>query len=253
MAERDDIIAFLDDYLDVAQIRDHAINGIQFEGRDDVDKVALGVSASLELFRRAADVGSDMLIVHHGLFWSNSPREIRGVMKERLRALFDHDITLLAYHLPLDSHREIGNNAQLAVRLGLSVEAGEFGLFNGTGLGVVATTPQPVPFDSFVKSVASALSVTPVSLATGPEMVSRVGIITGGAASHIQEAILKGLDVYVTGETGEPTLALAREGRINFIGLGHYNSEKYGIIALGQVIRERFGVEVEFLDIPNPF
>lgn len=253
MAQRDEIAAFLDDYLDVARIRDHGINGLQVEGKEKVEKVAVGVSASLELFRRAAKAGADMVIVHHGLFWSNSPREITNVMKHRLKALFDYDITLLAYHLPLDSHPEIGNNAQIAKLLGLSVESREFGLYDSTSLGVIGVTAEPVSFASFAQSVASALSVSPYVLASGPEMVSRIGIISGGAASQIHEAIVRECDVYVTGETGEPTPAMAKEGHINFIGVGHYNSEKYGPIALGRLVQERFGVTVEFIDIPNPF
>lgn len=253
MAQRDEIAAFLDDYLDVARIRDHGINGLQVEGKGKVEKVALGVSASLELFERAAEAGADMVIVHHGLFWSNSPREITNVMKQRLKTLFDHDITLLAYHLPLDSHPEIGNNAQIAKLLGLHVESGAFGLYDSTSLGVIGATQEPVSFTSFAQLVASALSVTPHVLASGPEMVSRIGIISGGAASQLHEAIVRECDVYLTGETGEPTLALAKEGHINFIGLGHYNSEKYGPIALGRLIEQQFGVATEFIDIPNPF
>lgn len=253
MAERDEIASFLDDLLNVARIRDHGINGLQVIGKNEVTRIALGVSASLELFEAAVQWGADMLVVHHGLFWSNSPREIRAILKERLKILFDHDVSLLAYHLPLDAHPEFGNNIQLARRLSLQVETHDFGLYEGTYIGVIGSTPQPMPFESFAESVAIALSLTPHILPSGPDTISRVGIISGGAASHIQDAIDCECDVYITGELGEPTAALAREGHINAIGLGHYNSEKYGPIALGHLLQEQYGVQTEFIDIPNPF
>lgn len=250
---RDDVIVFLDEYLNASQISDHIVNGLQFCGRAEVNRVALGVSASLQLFQAAAAAQADMLIVHHGLFWNNTPRPIKSVMKERLRVLFDSDMTLLGYHLPLDCHAEVGNNAQLARRLELAVESTDFGLHNGLHIGLIATLPTPLTARQFLRRTATALGVNPMAVGQGPRKIRRVAIISGGAASHLSEAIERDCDAFLSGEIGESSQALALEGGICCIAVGHYNSEKYGLLALSEVIQSHFAVKTQFIDIPNPY
>ena len=253
MAHRNEIIAFLDDFLSVARIRDASVNGLQVIGKDAVHTVALGVSASLELFERAVAEGADMLIVHHGLYWANTPRQIDWLTKRRLKALFDSDLTLLAYHLPLDAHPEVGNNAQILKALRLVREETPFGWHDGTAVGAIGRLPSPMSLAAFVKMVAQELSVDVDYLPYGPEEVSRVAVMSGGAPGDVQEAIEKGCDVYLTGEIREGSPAQAKEGHINYVGAGHYNTEKLGVIALGQLLVDRFGVSTTFIDIPNKY
>lgn len=252
MANRDEIIRFLDEYLEISKIRDYGPNGLQVIGKPEVHRVAVGVSASLDLFREAASRSADMIVVHHGLFWENTPRSIGPLERDRLKTLFDAGITLLAYHLPLDRHLEIGNNIQILRRLGLELVSGELGRHDGSFIGVVGRLPQPLSFDDFVELTDRILVGLVLTLPFGPEEVKVVGIVSGGAAGDILEAAGQGCDVFLTGEAKEPTMALAKEAGINFIAAGHYNSERFGVEALGDLLRERFGVAVEFIDIPNP-
>jgi dinuclear metal center YbgI/SA1388 family protein len=245
---RDDLADFLADYLEVARFADVAPNGLQVPGRERVERLALAVSSSLRVFERAVEAGADAVLVHHGLFWERQPRSIDAVMKGRLKALFDADASLFAYHLPLDHHREVGNNVQLIGRLGFDLSEQRFG---PTGGGAVGELADGIELTQLASRLVGVVGGAAVVHAHGPERVRRIGVISGGAPGQFPEAIALGLDAYVTGEVGEPTQAIAREANANFVAIGHYNSEKFGVIALGDVIRERFGVEVQFVDVPN--
>ncbi len=251
-ASRDDITAFLDDYLQIARFRDVAPNGMQVIGKPEVARVALGVSANLALFEAAAAQGADLIVVHHGILLERDPRPILLPTKRRLQALFAADMTLLGYHLPLDAHPEIGNNVQWLRRLGFAVETREFGAFLGQPVGAIGMREEaPLPFSQLVERVAELAGATPKVYAEGPSLVRRLGVVTGGAPGSLLEAVSRGCDAFLTGEVAEGTQAIAREEGANFLAAGHYNTERFGVQALGPLLSERFGVETIFLDIPN--
>jgi len=250
-ALRDAIVSFLDEYLAIAKFRDIAPNGMQVIGKAETRRVALGVSANLELIEQAARAGADMIICHHGLFTDRDPRAILARQKRRLKALFDADITLLGYHLPLDAHPEIGNNALWLRRLGFAVESLDFGMYQGQAIGAIGVREEPLPFAELVEQVAALAGSGPRVYHHGPATVRRLAVATGAAPGSLAEAVARGCDAYLTGETAEGTQALAREEQANFIAAGHYNTERLGVQALGELLRERFGVETVFIEVAN--
>jgi dinuclear metal center YbgI/SA1388 family protein len=247
MASRDDILAWAGEYLDISSYPDYGPMGLQVVGAADVHKVACGVSASRELFERAAEAGAQLVIVHHGLFWDKDSRAVGPLMRDRLRALFDADLTLAAYHLALDAHPEVGNNALLADELGLARE-GRF----ADGLGFGGRLEKPVPVSTLAELVQKRLGRMPLVFSYGPEEVERVAICSGGAARYVGDAASEGYHCFVTGEADEPTKYAARELRIHFIAGGHYATETLGVRALAAKLAEQFGVEWEFVDLQNP-
>jgi dinuclear metal center YbgI/SA1388 family protein len=251
MAERDEIIAYLDELLDVGAFSDYGPNGLQVPGAEQVSLVVTGVSAQRELFERAAAEGAQLVLCHHGLFWDFHPRSIGPAMKERLRILFDADISLAAYHLPLDAHPEVGNNALICQALGLE-RSEPFSEHKGRAIGFVGRSAEGVPFAELRARCAEALGREPFVFDCGPELVHSVGIVSGGAESSFGEAIERGLDAFLTGEVAEHVMAEAREGGVHYIGGGHYATERFGIQRLGDVVAERFRIEHRFVEIPNP-
>jgi len=249
---RDEIIHFLDEYLQIADFRDYCPNGLQVIGRPAVERVALAVSANLECFRLAAEGKADMLITHHGLFWENTSPVVSAMMKSRLKTLFEHDITLLGYHLPLDAHPQIGNNALWLQELGFALEGVTFGKVRGRPIGAIGTAPQRQTLSELSEKVARIAGAPPRVYAYGSQTVRRVGVVSGGGYHNLLEAIALGCDTFLTGETGEPSEGIAREEGINFLGIGHYNSERLGVQALGRLLHTRFGVTTFFCEIPNP-
>jgi dinuclear metal center YbgI/SA1388 family protein len=211
-----------------------------------VSKIVCSVSSSLELFKRAATAGAQMVLVHHGLLWDNESRVIDARVRRRLEALFAGDLTLAGYHLALDAHPEIGNNALLAHELGVVVESP----FAGVGQGGRLATPEPL--ETFVARIRERIAPEPLVFAEGPEYVERVAIVSGGAARYVLEAAAEGYDLYLTGEPAEPSLHLARELGITFVAAGHYATERLGIQALAARLAERFGLEWEFVELSNP-
>jgi dinuclear metal center YbgI/SA1388 family protein len=251
MAARDEIIAFLDDLLDAAAFDDYGPNGLQVTGAEEVSLVVTGVSAHLELFEHAARAGAQLVVCHHGLLWSKQPLAIDARRRARLRALFDADMSLAAYHLPLDAHPEVGNNALICAALGL--ERGEpFGHWDGRAIGFVGRAAPPVPRVELVSRCARAFGREPLVFEHGPDPVRAVGIVSGGGASALGEAVERGLDAIVTGEPSEPAMAEAREAAITFVAGGHYATETFGVRRLGEILVERFGVEHRFVAVPNP-
>jgi len=246
MARRDEILAHARELLDLDAFPDYGPVGLQVAGAGEVTKIACGVSASLELFRHAADVGAQLLIVHHGLFWNNDPRVVDDMLRARLQALFAADITLAAYHLALDAHPELGNNARLAQQLGVDV----VGPFAQVGLGGSLRTP--VSGEAFARSVAALLGREPIAFTYGPELVRRVAICSGGAGRDLPRAAAEGYDLYLTGEPEEPSLHQCRELGIHFVAAGHYSTERLGVQALSARLAERFGLEWVFIELPNP-
>ena len=251
MADRDAIVAYADDVLEAGEFRDALPAGLQLPGAPDVRLVVSGVTASLELFARAAEAGAQMVLVHHGLFWDWEPRRVGPREKARLAALIANDLSLVAYHLPLDAHPEIGNNALLLDRLGLAPER-RFARHGGRDVGFIGAFPEPVTLEALVARVRDEVNPAPLVFSHGPERIRRVAVVSGSAANDLPEAADAGADCFLTGEPKESAMAHAREARIHFIAAGHYATETFGVRALGDRIAERFGVAHRFVDIPNP-
>jgi dinuclear metal center YbgI/SA1388 family protein len=245
-----EIVSFLDELLDAGSFEDYGPNGLQVPGPGEVELVATGVSAHRELFERAGEHGAGLVLCHHGLFWNAQPRALTPGIKGRLQALFDSDMALAAYHLPLDAHPEVGNNALICAALGLE-PAERFAHHGGRPIGFVGRS-DGLPFDELRERCAAAFGQEPFAWAAGPDTVRSVGIVSGGGASSLAEAVERGLDAFLTGEPAEPAMADAREGGVHFIAAGHYATETFGIRRLGELVAERFGVEHRFIDIPNP-
>jgi dinuclear metal center YbgI/SA1388 family protein len=246
MASRDEILAYAAEYLELDSYPDYGPMGLQVAGADEVSKVACGVSASRELFERAGEIGAQLVLVHHGLFWDKDSRVIDRVMRGRLQALFYADLTLAAYHLALDAHPEIGNNALLAAELGVTTER----RFTSWGYG--GRLAAPVAMSDFSTVVQEKLGRMPLVFSYGPETIERVAVLTGGAARYVDQAAAEGYDCYVTGEADEPTKHAAKEAGIHFVAGGHYATETLGVRALAGKLAEEFGVQWEFVDLPNP-
>lgn len=246
-----ELIDFLDELLESGAFADYGPNGLQVPGRDEISHVVTGVSATAALFERAAELEADLVLVHHGLFWGEPAGPISPALKRRLRLLFDHDMALAAYHLPLDAHPELGNNALLATGLG-AIAATPFAVHRGRAIGMIADFDPPRPRERLIADVAELTSREPLVFAAGPQLVRRLGIVSGGAADDVGEAIELGLDAFLTGEPAERIMAVAQEGAITFLAAGHYATETFGIRALGELLAERYGVRHTFVDLPNP-
>jgi len=246
MAQRDEIIAFCDELLDVGAYPDYGPVGLQVIGAAEVRKIVCGVSASRELFERAAEAEAQLVIVHHGLFWEKESRVVDRIVRGRLQALFEADLTLLGYHLALDAHPEIGNNAYLCRELGVEPNR----RFTDWGWG--GSLGAPVPASDFANRVQEVVGRMPLVFSYGPEEIRRVAICSGGAGRYLGTAIAEGYDCFLTGEADEPTKHLAKEAGIHFVAAGHYATETSGVQALAARVAERFDVEWEFVDLPNP-
>jgi dinuclear metal center YbgI/SA1388 family protein len=251
VTHRDELINFLDDLLGSRGRADYGPNGLQVPGAVDVDHVVTGVSAHRELFERAAVAGAQLVLCHHGIFWGESAGPITEQLKARLKLLFENDMSLAAYHLPLDAHAEVGNNALICQGLGLERWM-PFGEAKGTPIGWVGLAPEPISFRELVERCTALFGAAPLVFDSGPAEIRRVGVVSGGGSSALAEAIGLGLDAFVTGEPTEHVMADAREGGIHFIAAGHYASETFGVRRLGEVLEERFGVRHTFVEIPNP-
>ena len=251
MAHRDQIVAYLDDLLDAGSFPDITPNGLQVPGAEDVELVVTGVSPGLELIETAAERGAQLVLTHHGLLGDFLPDHITPVLKRRLKALLDSDISLAAYHLPLDAHAEVGNNALICSELGLE-RSEPFGSYKGRTLGFVGRSQTGLPFAELRERCARAFGTEPFTWEYGPELVHSVGVVSGAAASSLGEATAAGLDAFLTGEPAEHAMLEAREGGIHFIAGSHYGTETFGVKALGELLAGQFGLRHEFVDLPNP-
>ncbi|MCW2922523.1 MAG: Nif3-like dinuclear metal center hexameric protein [Thermoleophilia bacterium] len=250
-----EILEHAETLLDAHALADYCPIGLQVAGRHvQVDTIATSVSSTLDAFERAADLGAQLLLCHHGLFWKGTPQVIDPVMRDRLATLFKHGITLAGYHLCLDAHPEIGNNALIADALGLTRTNQPFAMHGGTGIGVVGELPgDGETLSSFAARLRDVLGGRePLVLGAVVGRVQRVAISSGGSASYIAEAAALDCDVFITGEPREDTNALGRELGIAFIAGGHHATEVFGIRALGEHLARTFGVRHEFLDADNP-
>lgn len=244
------LVAEADRYLNAGKIQDYCPNGLQVEGRPQVGRIVSGVTASQALVDAAIEARADVLLVHHGYFWKGEDPCITGMKQRRLKALLKHDISLLAYHLPLDVHPEVGNNVQLAQRLGIEVE-GPLDPTNPRVVGLLGALAEPVRAATFAARVEHVLGRAPL-LVDCPGMVQRIGWCSGGGQGYIDQAIAAGVDLYLTGEASEQTFHGALENDIAFVAAGHHATERYGVQALGEYLARRFAVEHVFIDCPNP-
>lgn len=246
------LLAYLDELLSPGAFSDHCPNGLQVPGPDRITAVVTGVSASAELFSRAAELGADLVIVHHGIFWSGAPLALTPAAKRRLQLLFDHDMALAAYHLPLDAHPEVGNNALIAAGLGCAGHE-PFGLHEGRAIGVAGRfAGDGITGLELVSRVRDLTGREPLAFLCGPERVQTIGIVSGAAASYLGDAITAGHDAFLTGEPAERVMTQAQEEAIHFVAAGHYATETFGVRRLGELLAERFGIRHEFVDIVNP-
>jgi dinuclear metal center YbgI/SA1388 family protein len=249
MVPRTELDTYLSTLLAVEKFHDYGPNGIQVEGKPEVKHLVSGVTASLALIEVAVAQGADALLVHHGLFWKGHDGRLTGWLKKRVALLLAHDITLLAYHLPLDAHEVHGNNAQL----GALFECTPFARFGDQNLGVIGKPEKDLTLSKFVDLVAQKLGRTPLVVGGTPgQLFKRVAWCSGGAQSYFEAAIAAGADVFVTGEISEPQAHLARETGVVFMACGHHATERYGAQALGQHVAQRFGLTHQFIDIDNP-
>ena len=247
MAHRDEIVRYANELLEVDRFPEYGTPGLQVVGADEVSKLACGVSSSRELFERAADAGSQLVIVHHGMFWRNEPVWIDRRQRGRLETLFAADLSLLAYHLALDAHPSLGNNALLADALGVEVER------PFAEVGQAGRLREPTGIEDLVARIRETVGGRePLVYAHGPERIERIAICSGGAAGELIRAAHEGYDLFLTGEPGEPSLQTARELGIHFVAAGHDSTERLGVQALARDLAERFGLEWEFIPLENP-
>ncbi|MDO9548494.1 MAG: Nif3-like dinuclear metal center hexameric protein [Candidatus Marinimicrobia bacterium] len=248
--QRNEILKYLDELLDVSSFSDYGPNGLQVEGRDEIKTIVTAVSASVELFEKAIEMQADAVLVHHGIIWNFERPVYRGGYKQRVKLLLEKDINLFGYHLPLDAHMKYGNAAQIAELLGL-VEIQPFGEHEGNMVGVRAKM-LATPYADIFEVIKRAINPDALLFPFGPKLLEHVGIITGGAQKDIKQAILADMDMYITGEASEFVMHLAKEEKIHFVAAGHYATERFGIRALGNHLSGKFNLKVEFIDIPNP-
>lgn len=246
--DRIELELYLNDMLETGRFKDYCPNGLQVEGRRRIEKIATGVTASLAFLRAATEWGADAVLVHHGYFWRNEAPQVTGRKYRRLKQLIDNEINLFAYHLPLDDHPELGNNAQLGARLGLIGDT----RFGADSLGWVTTLPMPVTLAHFAAQVEQTLGRTPLLLGDPDSELRRIAWCTGAAQNYFEAAIEAGADVYLTGEISEPITHIAAESGVAFLAAGHHATERYGVQALGAHLSERFDIEHVFIDIDNP-
>jgi len=245
---REELSACLDELLEVARFRDYCPNGLQVEGRDEIRRIVCGVTASQALIEAAIARDADAILVHHGWFWKGEDGRVTGFRKRRMQRLLAHDINLFAYHLPLDGHPALGNNAQLAALFGWRVER----RFGEHELGCLAVLPAPTFAGAIARQAAQLLGRTPLLIGDEQQPVQRVAWCSGGAQDWFEEAIVAGADLFMSGEVSEQTTHLARESGVAYLAAGHHATERYGVKALGEYLDVNHGLECEFIDIDNP-
>lgn len=245
------LVAFLDSYLEIGEVDDYGPNGLQVEGRSAVSRVVTGVSACADLFAAAREREADAVVVHHGLFWEGAPRTLTGIQMRRVAALIQGGLSLLAYHLPLDRHAKIGNNAVAARQLEL-VDSRPFGDLRGSSIGVVGRFETPRSRSAVVEQLAELYLQDPLVFGFGTDEISTVAIVSGGGSRFLECAVDDQVDLFVTGEAEEWTMNQARELGMNFVAAGHHATERLGVQELGSLVKRRFGIAADFVDIPNP-
>lgn len=247
MTDRAALERQLNHWLEPTRFKDYGPNGLQVEGRAEVNRLVCGVTASLALIDAAIEARADAILVHHGLFWRGQDGRVTGWMKQRLARLIQHDINLFAYHLPLDAHPELGNNAQLGKRLGWTAD----GRFGDQDLGFTAAV-EPTTLDALAAQLRTLTGRDVTRVDGDGRPLRRVAWCTGGAQGYFEAAIAAGADVFITGEISEPQAHYARETGVAFIAAGHHATERYGVQGVGERVAADLGLDVRFIDVPNP-
>lgn len=243
-----ELLDYTGEILQVARFRDYCPNGLQVEGRNEIRSIVSGVTASMALLEAAQERGADLVLVHHGYFWRNEDPRVKGMKRARLKFLLEHDMNLAAYHLPLDAHVELGNNAQLGRLMGVPVE----GMAGDPAIIAHGSLPAAMSLQAFGDHLHQVLQRKPMLIGNPEKRLARIAWCTGAAQGHFEEAIALGVDAFISGEISEQTVHLARESGVAYIGAGHHATERYGIQALGRHLAEKFGLEHAFIDIDNP-
>ncbi|PID33916.1 MAG: Nif3-like dinuclear metal center hexameric protein [Thiotrichales bacterium] len=248
MAKIKNVVNYLHELLDVDGFRDYAPNGLQVQGKEKIKKMVTGVSATRALIEAAIEKEADVILVHHGWFWDKEDPRIIGMKQKRLKLLMENDINLLAYHLPLDAHPELGNNAQLAKILGIRMED----VMDAQGIGNFGRFEEYMSLDELGQRIEKKLAREPLLIHAGDHAIRRIAWCTGGAQGYIDKAIKAGVDAFISGEISEHTVHSARENNVHYIAAGHHATERYGVQALGEHVAAKFGLLCEFVDIDNP-
>lgn len=246
--KREELVGYLDELLVPGKFRDYCPNGLQVEGRAEITRIVAGVTASQDLLDAAVALHADAILVHHGYFWKGEDGRVTGIRRQRLATLLANDINLLAYHLPLDAHPELGNNAQLARLLGFVPES-RFGEQDIAWLGALA---EPCDLSTLTARVSAVLGRQPLVIGGDDRMIRRIGWCSGGAQGYFEQAIALGVDAYLSGEISEQTVHLARESGVAYLAAGHHATERYGVQALAGHLARQFGIACEFVDLDNP-
>lgn len=245
---REDLRLYLDGLLEAPRFRDYCPNGLQVEGRAETKRILCGTTASQALIDAAIERQADAILVHHGWFWKGEDGRVTGFRKQRMAALLKHDINLFAYHLPLDAHPVLGNNAQLAAKFGWTVE----GNFGEQGIGFIGTPASPISAEQLAQQVGAVLNRAPQLLGDGKRQIRRVAWCSGGAQGYFEQAIAAGADLFLSGEVSEQIYHLALESGIPYIAAGHHATERYGVQALGEHLAATHGLQCEYLELDNP-
>ena len=251
MIPRTELLSYLETLLEPNRFQDYCPNGLQVEGQDQVKVLVTGVTASQALIEAALDVGADTILVHHGYFWRGEDPRLIGVKQKRLKQLLVNDVNLLAYHLPLDAHPSLGNNAQLSELLEFEVD----GRISGTGdpaLALCGCLPEAMSVPELADHLRQKLEREPLVIQAHDRPITTIGWCTGAAQGYIQQAAELGLDAFLSGEISEQTVHLARELGINYFAAGHHATERYGVLALGEHLAQQFDLQHQFIDIDNP-
>ena len=252
LIDRDALAKYLAQMLNVEQYRDYCPNGLQVEGRAEIGSIVSGVTASLALIEAAIDLKADAILVHHGYFWRGEDPRVVGIRQKRLARLLGNQINLYAYHLPLDMHVELGNNARLAQLLGLTAH-GRFGEHDIGWLGRPdSARPALATVADLVARITQVLGRAPLVIGDPAQLLGNIGWCTGAAQNMLGDAIGAGATAYISGEISEPTVHLARESGVAYLAAGHHATERYGVQALGEHLAAHFGVQHRFVDIDNP-
>lgn len=251
MVKLHDFLHYCDTLLDVGSYQDYCPNGLQVEGRAEIQRMVCGVTASQALVEQAVELGADLLLVHHGYFWKGEDPVISGMKQRRLKSLLVNGLSLVAYHLPLDGHGEFGNNAQLALRWGLSID-GRFGHGPNGGVAMFGKLASVQTAEELAQKISQDLGRESLLIPAGDKPVLRVGWCSGAAQDYIDQAAALGLDAFISGEISERTVHHARELGIHYIAAGHHATERYGIKVFAEHLAEHFSVKNQFIDINNP-
>ena len=248
--DRTSLTEYLNKLLKPELFKDYCPNGLQVEGKSEIYKVVTGVTGCVELFQKAIEEKADGILVHHGIIWNFDRPIYKGGYKERVKLLLDNELNLWAYHLPLDAHGKYGNNALLAELLELQNQQ-PFGEYNGSFIGTKGVVKNSNP-EYYFEKIKNELNPNAIILPFGKDKIHNIGIISGGAQKELNQAVSQHIDLYITGEISEYNMHIAKEEKVHFVSAGHHITERYGVRRIGDLLKEEFGVDVEFIDIPNP-